>query len=43
MTPSHPFTTGSERALPLHVVERGGFDAWRQLQLPTLPFGGTAG
>jgi len=43
MTPSHAFATGSERALPLHVVERGGFDAWRQLQLPTLPFGGTAG
>jgi leucyl aminopeptidase len=34
MTPSHAFATASERTLPLHVVERAGFDAWRQLQLP---------
>ena len=34
MTPSHAFAIASERALPLHVVERAGFDAWRQLQLP---------
>jgi len=43
MTLPNAFTTGAAGSLPLHCVERAGFDAWRELQLPTLPFGGMAG
>jgi leucyl aminopeptidase len=30
------FAEASDKALPLHCVERGAFDEWRRLQLPAL-------
>ena len=30
------FAEASTTALPLYCVERGGFDAWRAVQLPVL-------
>lgn len=36
MTPSEPITTASDHALPLHLVQRDGLDAWRKAQLPAI-------
>lgn len=40
MTPSMTlpdcFATAHDKALPLHIVERTGFDEWRRLQLPEI-------
>ena len=40
MTPSITlpdcFATANDKALPLHIVERTGFDEWRRLQLPEI-------